>query len=63
MVVRLEKIKNWREVLVVDELDKFIGVISLGVFHKHCLEREETLEMDEYTYYYVNKEKLIKYLK
>ena len=63
MLVRLEKTKDWREVLVVDELDKFLGVISLGVFHKHCLKREETLEMDEYTYYYANKEKLIKYLK
>lgn len=63
MIIRIEKTKNWREVLVVDELERFLGVISLGVFHKHCLERKETLEMDEYTYYYVNKEKLIKYLK
>jgi|GEM_PF-5273741 len=63
MIIRIENTKDWREVLVVDELDRFLGVISLSVFHKFCLERKETLEMDEYTYYYVNKEKLIKYLK
>ena len=63
MLVRLEKTKDKLFVLVVDELDKFLGTISLGVFHKHCLKREETLEIDEYIYYYANKEKLIKYLK
>lgn len=63
MIVRIEKTKDWTKVLVVDELDKFLGVISLGTFHKLCREREETLEMDDYTYYYVNKQKLIKYLK
>ena len=63
MLVKLEKTKDWREVLIVDELDIYKGAILLSIFYKHCLERKETLEMDEYTYYYVNKEKLIKYLK
>ena len=62
MLCRLEKTKDWREVLVVDELDVYRGTIHLGTFFKHCLERKEILEMDEYTYYYANKEKLIKYL-
>ena len=59
----LEKTKDWREVLIVDELAIYKGAILLSIFYKHCLEREETLEIDEYTYYYTNKEKLIKYLK
>lgn len=63
MIIRIEKIHEPNFVLVVDELDVYRGTIHLGTFFKHCLEREETLEMDEYTYYYVNKEKLIKYLK
>ena len=61
MLCRLEKTKDWREVLVVDELNKFLGVISLGVFHKHCLEREETLEIDEYTYRILKKESSLTY--
>lgn len=63
MLVKLEKTKDWREVLVADELDKFLGLISLGVFHKYCLEKKETLEIDEYIFYYVSKERLIRYLK
>lgn len=63
MIVRLENTSKPNLVLVIDELDIYRGTIHLGTFFKHCLERKETLEMDEYIYYYVNKEKLIKYLK
>ena len=63
MLVRTEDTKNDLIVLVVDELNKFLGVIDLEDFITHCVTKKETLEMDDYTYYYTNKEKLIKYLK
>ena len=63
MLVRIEKIKNPLFVLVIDELDVYRGTIQLGVFHKLCLLNETTVEMDEYTYYNADKEKINKYCK
>lgn len=63
MIIKLEKTKDPSFVLVVDELDNYKGKIHLGVLHKHCLLSEESFEMDEYTYYHADKEKINKYCK
>lgn len=63
MLVRTEKINSKTIVMIVDELERYIGMIHLGVFHKHCLEKEDTVEIDDYQYYTVNKEKILKYCK
>jgi len=63
MLVRLENTKDPNFLLVFDELDEYKGIIHLGAFFKYCLEKEETLEIDEYTYYWVIKEKINKYCK
>lgn len=48
MLVKLEKTSNPLIVLVVDENEKYIGQISLGVFHKYALTSEEILIEDDY---------------
>lgn len=63
MLVRLENTKDTNFILVVDELDNYKGIIHIGTFFKHCLEKQETLEIDDYTYYWVIKEKINKYCK
>lgn len=63
MLVRLEKTENKNVVLVVDELDRFCGEIFISVFHKHCLLYKEPVEIDDYEYYHVSKEKINKYCK
>ena len=63
MLVKLEKIKDTQFVLVVDELERFIVEIYYPLFKKSCLLKDETVEIDEYEYYFADKEKLKKYCK
>jgi len=63
MLIRLEKILGTQHVLVVDELERFIGEIYYPLFKKSCLLKDETVEIDEYEYYFADKEKLKKYCK
>ena len=63
MMVHLEKLRNSQHVLVVDELERFIGEIYYPLFKKSCLLKEETVEIDEYEFYFADKEKLKKYCK
>jgi hypothetical protein len=60
MLVRVEKIKDTQYVLVVDEVDRFIGEIYYPLFKKSCLLKDETVEIDDYEFYFADKEKLIK---
>jgi len=62
-MVRLEKLRNSQHVLVVDELDIYRGEIYYPLFKKSCLLKDETVEIDEYEYYFADKEKLKKYCK
>lgn len=63
MYVRVEATKDNSIVLVTDEIGRYFGQIHLGVFHKHCITSEAILEIDEYYYYTVDKEKILKYCK
>lgn len=63
MMVRLEKILGTQYVLVIDELDIYRGKIYYPLFKKSCLLKDETVEIDDFEFYFADKEKLIKYCK
>lgn len=57
MLVRLESIKNSEQVLVIDEIGRFLGEIDSVEFFLSCvLDGEDILEEDDYIYYVVDKE-------
>lgn len=60
MVVRLEKIRKSQAVLVIDENSKYIGQIDNIDFFIDCIEDRDPFEEDGYTWYFVNKECLLK---
>jgi len=60
MLVRKETIYKTSYVLVIDELDKCLGEIYDLHFFKLC---KNPQIIDEYEFYTVNKDKLLKYLK
>lgn len=63
MLVRLESIKNSEQVLVIDEIGRFLGEINEFEFFMDCmLDEEDILEEDDYVYYVVDKECLNKLL-
>lgn len=56
MLVRLESIKNSEQVLVIDEIGRFLGEIDSVEFFLTCvLDDEDILEEDYYIYYKVDK--------
>ena len=58
MLIRYEKTTEHDIVLVIDEVDKFLGKIDLFDL-VDCIDREkEPLNEDEYLYWFVDKEKL-----
>jgi len=63
MLVRLESVKNSEQVLVIDEIGRFLGEINEVEFFLDCiLDDEDILEEDDYVYYKVDKECLNKLL-
>lgn len=61
MLTRIEKTKDFNFVLVIDENNVYKGIIHLGTFFKFCVLKEETVCLDEYDYYTVDKSMIEKY--
>jgi hypothetical protein len=55
MIVRLERIRNSTNLLVVNELDKFLGEITKDDFISCWDDSVDLIEEDGYMFYTVNK--------
>lgn len=63
MLIRLEKVHNSSMVLIVDEVDKFIGEVDEDNLFMECIDIDlEPLIEDDYIYYLVDKNCLINLL-
>lgn len=56
MIVRLENVRNSNQVLVIDELNRYIGYIEELDFFLDCTKVQlEPFEEDGYIYFHVDK--------
>ena len=59
MLIRMETIRNSNEVLVIDELGKYIGALENEHVFYNCINTDlEPLEEDGYVFYHTNKNEL-----
>lgn len=64
MIVRIEDVRNSSQVLVISELDKYLGYLEDVEFFLECTNvKLEPIEEDGYVYFHVDKNCLKKYLK
>jgi hypothetical protein len=63
MIIRVENIKDSDVVLVVSELDKYIGKMYFYEFVECLDDTREPIEEDEHTWWFVDKVKINKLLK
>lgn len=54
MLVRTEFIRNSSNLLVVDELDKYLGEITQSDFIE-AMEDRDSIKIDDYIFYHVDK--------
>ena len=61
MLTRIEKTKDFNFVLVIDENNVYKGIIHLGTFFKFCVLKEETVSLDDFNFYTVDKNMIERY--
>jgi|GEM_PF-6158635 len=59
MLIRMETIRNSNEVLVIDELGKYIGALENEDVFYNCINTDlEPFEEDGYVFYHTDKNEL-----